>query len=129
MCVGKPSITFISEDIVSCEGSKVKLLCNGSNDIDAVLPIQIKWYNASNKEVEQNERRIIYQSNDTATGQLQSVLLFDPVNHFDNGTFTCRAFNDPQYYTEESSTLNIECKSLSIGLAYNIAAIYFCYIF
>ena len=56
------------------------------------------------------------------------MLLFDPVNHFDNGTFTCRAFNDPQYYTEESSTLNIECKSLSVWLAYNIAAIYLLYI-
>lgn len=86
-------------------------MCRASNDVDAILPLQIKWYDSSGKEVQQDTRHIIHNSNVTATDQLQSVLLFDPVNYVDSQTYTCKAFNHPQYYAEAESTLTVECKT------------------
>jgi len=41
---------------------------------------------------------------------MQSVLLFDPVNHADTGMYTCRAYNHPQCYNEHKVNLTVECE-------------------
>jgi len=47
---------------------------------------------------------------DQTTGQVQSVLVFDSVNRSKTGIYTCRAYNDPESYSEKSTTLVVECK-------------------
>ena len=111
--VGPPIITFITEHKVAFEGSKARLLCNATNDIDAIHPLQIIWYNSSGKEVQQDKSHLIHNINDTTTVQLQSILLFDPVNRTDSEEYKCRAFNHPKSYIEAKSKLTIECKSFS----------------
>ena len=44
------------------------------------------------------------------------------MNYLDNGTYTCKAFNHPQYYTEATSSLTVECK----GLFIKFVALSFC---
>ena len=125
--VGKPNITYVTRNKVSVEGKKVNLICNASNDVDAIHPLQIKWYNSTGKEIQQDTRHIVHNTiNDTANGKLQSVLLFDPVNYVDSQVYTCKAFNHPQYCTEAKSTLNVECKA-SLYL-FQFVHLCFCYI-
>ena len=111
-----PSITYISDQTVSFEGRKVKLTCNATNDVDADYPVQIKWYNAKGKQVEVVNKHVqIHNNTNNVTGERQSVLLFDPVNHTDTGMYTCRAYNHPQCYNEDKVNLTVECE-LPIGV-------------
>ena len=88
-------------------------MCNASNDVDAIEVLQIKWYNSSRKEVQEDKTHNIYNTNDTTTGQLRSVLLFDPVSRADSQVYTCKAFNHPDSSTEAKSKLTVECKNIS----------------
>ena len=88
-------------------------MCNASNDVDAIEMLQIKWYNSSGKEIQEDKTHIIYNTNDTTTGQLQSVLLFDPVSRADSQIYTCKAFNHPDSSMEAKSKLTVECKNFS----------------
>ena len=88
-------------------------MCNASNDIDAIEILQIKWYNSSGKEIQEDKTHIIYNTNDTTTGQLRSVLLFDPVSRSDDQVYTCKAFNHPNSSKEAKSKLTVECKNFS----------------
>ncbi|XP_065904619.1 basement membrane-specific heparan sulfate proteoglycan core protein-like isoform X2 [Dysidea avara] len=106
---GPPKITYTSSATVSFEGRKVKLTCNATNDVDAVHPVQIKWYNSKGKQVQTvNKHILIYSNTNSITGEIQSVLLFDPVNRTDTGMYTCRAYNHPQCYNEDKVNLIIE---------------------
>jgi len=53
-----------------------------------------------------------FTDTDNYTDDIQSKLLFDPVNYTDAGLYTCRAYNHPQCYTEEVVELTVECKHL-----------------
>ena len=44
--VGPPVIDFITNNTVAFEGSKVNLNCIATNDVDAVTPLTIEWYNS-----------------------------------------------------------------------------------
>ena len=106
-----PLITYISGKTVSFEGRKVKLTCNATNDVDADYPVQIIWYNFIGKQVQiVNKHVLIYSNTNSITGEIQSVLLFDPVNHTDTGMYTCRAYNHPQCYNEDKVNLTVECE-------------------
>ena len=106
-----PSITYVSDKTVSFEGRKVKLTCNATNNVDAEYPIQIKWYNSKGKQVQiVNKHVLIHSNTNNVTGEIQSVLLFDPVNHTDTGMYTCRAYNHPQCYNEDKINLTVECE-------------------
>jgi len=113
MCIviGPPKITYTSSAILSFEGRKVKLTCNATNDVDAVHPVQIKWYNSKGKLVQiANKHVLIYSNINNVTGEIQSVLLFDPASHTDTGMYTCRAYNHPQCYNEDEVSLTVECE-------------------
>jgi len=85
------------------------------NDIDAVQPLRIKWYNSKSKQVQiANMNVIVYNNTNNVTGEIQSILLFDPVNHTDTGMYTCRAYNHPQCYNEEKVNLTVECELFSV---------------
>ena len=110
---GQPDITFITNTTVLFEGSKVILTCNVTNDPDAVAnSLQVYWYNPKGLQlkIDTNDGILVYNSTDRNTGQVQSVLVFDSVNRSKTGTYTCRAYNDPESYSEENITLTVECE-------------------
>jgi len=110
---GPPTINFISNSTISFEGIKVYLICDATNDFDAVSPLKINWYNSEGVILESDDRHILVRNTtDQVTGQVQSVLLFDPVTHTDSGEYTCHAFNDDDCYTEDKIDLTVECETV-----------------
>ena len=91
------------------EREKVNLVCNATNDIDAVHPVQVNWYKG-NQLLRPDGRRVLVYPKLNTSNEIVSVLLFDPVNHTDDGEYTCRFFNDPLSFTEVTTTLTVECE-------------------
>ena len=109
--IGPPVINFIINNTITFEGNKVNLICNATNDVDAINPLSIDWYNSEGVKLQADNMRIlVYNTTDPVTGQVQSVLLFDRVNHTDSGEYTCHAFNDNDCYTESKTNLTVECE-------------------
>ena len=109
--IGPPAIIHITDDTVVFEGNKTTLMCNATNDEDAVNVVAIVWYNSKGERLDSTNKHIlVYNTTDPVTGQVQSVLLFDPVNHTDSGEYTCHAFNDVDCYTEDKVDLTVKCK-------------------
>ena len=98
----------MSKSITSFEGEKANLMCNATNDIDAVHPVQVNWYKGS-LLLRPDGRRVLAYHKLNTTKEIVSVILFDPVNHTDDGEYTCRSFNDPLAFTEVTTTLTVEC--------------------
>ena len=92
------------------ERKKVNMVCNATNDGDAIDPVQISWYNGTKLLKSDGEHVIIYKKHDTITDQIHSILVLDSVNITDDGEYICRAYNDPLCYTEKKINLTIECK-------------------
>jgi len=115
MYIGPPVINFLINSTISCEGRKVNLICNATNDVDAINPLSINWYDSKGKKFGSDDKHVlVYNTSNPVTGQVQSVLLFDPVNHTDSGEYTCHAFNDDDCYTEDKTNLTVECEILLI---------------
>ena len=108
--LGAPSISYHSSEVVAFEGDKVNMICNATNDKDSVDPIQISWYNGTQILKPDGKHVIIYSKYDNTTDQLSSTLVFDPVNHTNDGEYICRAFNHPFCYTEDKINLTVECE-------------------
>ena len=51
---------------------------------------------------------------------VKSTLSLYPVNCNDSGTYKCRAFNNPKFFTEEMTDLIVECKTNN---AYTVLAL------
>ena len=98
---------------MSLEGKEIYLLCNATNDPDAAHPLQVYWYNSDGIQVESDGKHIMaYNITDKVADKAQSVLKFSAIRRSDDGTYTCRAYNDPESYSEGKAVLNIECKSI-----------------
>jgi len=107
---GPPVINFISDEIISYEGRKVVLTCVVTNDVDAVGQLRTVWYNSVGDQVKpENGHILVYNRTHSDTGQVESVLSFDPVSHTDHGEYTCRAFNQPRVHVESKISLIVEC--------------------
>jgi len=117
MYVGSPVINFITNNTVALKGRSVSLICNVTNDIDAVLPLSVVWYYSKHVKLQSDN------TFDPVTGQVQSKLLFDPVKHSDSGEYTCYAFNDDDQYTQERTTLTVECKQIKC-LCYTVLRVF-----
>ena len=90
-----------------------------TNEADVTTPLKIDWYNSEGVRVESDDKHIlVYNTTDWVTGQEQSVLLFDPVNHTDSGEYTCHAFNDVGCHTENKTNLTVECKIIIKNVAH-----------
>ena len=108
--LGPPAITYISLDMTYLEGTKASMVCNATNDVDAVNEVQIAWFYknlTSLYQVVPNNNRVIHNVENSTSGQLYSILLFDPINRTD-GVYICRASNHPQSTTESSTKVGIE---------------------
>ena len=89
------------------------LICNVTNDPDATAnSLQVYWYNPKGVQLKTiaNDEILVYSNVDQTTGQVQSVLVLDSVNRSKTGIYTCRAYNNPESYSEKNTTLVIECK-------------------
>lgn len=109
MYVGPPNITFINDSVTVLEGVKVNLSCIVNTGTGCKHPLDIQWYK-SGSILRANQRVDIYNITHEVTGYVQSVLSFDPVNHTDNGVYTCRALSKPESYTEANVSLTVECE-------------------
>ena len=108
--IGPPTINYITSSIVTFKGNQVSIICNATNDVNAINPLRMEWYNFEDVRVElESKHSLVYNTTDPVTGQVQSVLLFDPVNHTDSGEYTCHTFNDNDCYTEAKTNLTVEC--------------------
>ena len=128
LCVGPPHITYYSGEMIVYEGNRVDMMCNATNDADANIPIQISWYNGTELIKLREQHVVVNNVQNTAAGQVHSVLSIYPVNYTNDGDYVCRAFNHPISYTEAKSTLTIECKIFSSRFAL-ICSIVFSYIY
>ena len=108
--LGPPNITFYSSGIISFEGEKVIIVCNATNDEDAVNFVQISWYNRTRLLKSDGKFVTIDSKCSSDSDQIQSVLVLDSVNNTDSGEYVCRAFNNPLCYSEEKIKLTVECK-------------------
>ena len=90
------------------EGTKASLICNATNDADAVNELKITWFykNATSLyQITSNNNRRIHN---VTSGQSYSILLFEPVNRTDEGVYICRASNHPQSITELTTKVMIK---------------------
>jgi len=117
MCTGPPIITFISNHTISLEGNKVNLICNATNDVDAVHSIQVNWYKGEKHIKSDGSEILLYHETDidaTNTSKMHSVIVFDSVSHTDHGEYTCRAYNHPQSYSELRTNLMLNVRSFYV---------------
>ena len=112
MCLGPAKITYISPDMTYLEGTKVRLVCNVTNDADAINQVQIAWFykNSSSYQVASSNNHEIHHVENSTTGQSYSILHFNSVNRTDEGVYICRASNDPQSRTESTTESSTEVK-------------------
>ena len=107
---GEPTISFISKNTKSLEDNEVYLLCNATNDADAIHPLKVYWYDSEGTQMQSDGKHIItYNHTNTVKDQAQSILQFKPVKRSNAGTFLCRAYNDPLTYSERKVVLTVEC--------------------
>ena len=96
------------------EGRKTILVCNATNDVDAVNKVQITWFyknlTSLHQVVPDNHRVIIHNVENSTTRQLHSTLFLDPINRTDEGVYVCKASNHPQSNTELSTKVMIKSK-------------------
>ena len=96
------------------EGNKTRLVCNATNDVDAVNPVQITWFYKNltlvHPTVPDNSRVIIHNVKNSSGRQLHSTLFLDPINRTDEGVYICKASNHPQSNTESTTKVMIKSK-------------------
>ena len=116
MYLGPPRITYISPDMTYPEGTKATLVCNATNDADAVNEVQITWFYKNSTSLYQivsnSNNHIIYdvENSNSSSGNFYSILLFDPVNRTDEGVYICKANNHPLSSSESSTEVKIKSK-------------------
>ena len=71
----------------------------------------VKWYSSSGTQILPDNSRIsVYDMRLMETGQVKSVIQFEPVNHTDSGVYTCKAFNHLESYTKANAMLTVKCE-------------------
>ena len=112
MYLGPPEIIFISPDMTYIENSKARLICNATNDADAVMQITFAWFYKNITSLYQivpdNSRVVIYNKENSSVSQSQ--LFFDPINRKDEGVYICKASNHLLSYAESSTRVMIQSK-------------------
>ena len=101
------------------EGNKTRLVCNATNDANAVNQVQITWFyknlTSVHPIVPDNSRVIIHNENSSGS-QLHSTLFLDPINRTDEGVYICKASNHPRSNTESSTKVMIKSKYMYLPM-------------
>ena len=116
--IGLPKITYITPDMTYLEGTKASLVCNATNDVDAVNEVQIIWFyknSTSLYQIVSNNNRRIHNVGNSTSRQSYSILIFEPVNRTDEGVYICRASNHPQSKTELRTKAMIESTKTNLN--------------
>ena len=114
-----PPIISLSENATVVEGENVSLVCEVTNDPDAIEDVTIRWFDNNNHRLRDQDDRITI-SNTTETHPsrtVMSTLTIDPVIHQDAGQYRCVALNHPELMVNDTTQLTVECKltcSLSV---------------
>ena len=108
--LGPPKITYIDHSKSPQEGNKTNLSCIATNDNDSDHLLNIQWSNSNGMQVISDESRVsIRNITNKESGEVKSVLMFNPVNHIDSGVYTCKAFNHPKSYAMANTNLTVKC--------------------
>ena len=111
LCIlAPPIINYYSPAIVTFEGNEVELVCSATNDVHAINPVQVSWYYRSMLIKPDEENVAINITRDNATDKIHSVLSFNSINSTNDGVYTCRAYNNPQSFTENQIKVTVECE-------------------
>ena len=114
-----PPIISLSGNATVVEGENVSLVCEVTNDPDAIEDVTIRWFD-NNDHILRNDDDRITISNTAETHPnrtVMSTLTIDPVIHQDAGQYKCVALNHPQLMVNNTTQLTVECKltcSLSV---------------
>ena len=93
------------------DGSKITLTCDAINDVNAIEPLTVVWYNPNGVQLKSDGSKIVvYNETDKVADQLKLFLLLDPVSRTDDGEYTCHAFSHDDCYTKSKVNLTVECE-------------------
>ena len=108
MYIGPPTVHCINNHTVSVEGDRASIICTAINDVDAGHSLRIKWYKGDQLLTPNGKRITVHNKSDKTSGELNSTLILDPVNHSDHGVYSIRAFNDHDSYSESRINLTVQ---------------------
>ena len=100
---------------VVVEGENVSLVCEVTNDPDAIEDVIIRWFGNNDHILSDQDDRITI-SNTTETRPNRTVistLTIDLVIHQDAGQYMCVALNHPELMVSDTTQLTVECKLTS----------------
>jgi len=112
---GPPKIVSLTGYVTVVEGSSVSLVCNVTNDRDAVgtQNVTVLWHNII---YEDDRITITNSSRDDFKESYISTLTINPVLRDDKGQYTCQALNHIELRDSESTNLIVECELVKFNI-------------
>ena len=125
---GPPKIVSLTDDVTVVEGSSVDIVCDVTNDRDAVgtQNVTILWFSSKGGRISDDGRFTIANSS-TDSYQLSfiSTLTINPVLREDTGQYTCQALNHVYLRDNEITNLTVECELVYFILQFYLISIFF----
>ena len=105
----------MSDNATVVEGESVSLMCEVTNDPDAIEDVTIRWFDNNDYRLrDQDDRITISNTAETHLSRtVMSTLTIDPVIHQDAGQYRCVALNHPELMVNDTTQLTVECKLTS----------------
>ena len=110
---GPPKIVSLPDNVTVVEGSSVDIVCDVTNDRDAVgtQNVTILWFGNDGGRVYEDDRiTITNSSNDGYQLSYISTLTINPVFRQDAGQYRCQAFNHIALRDSQNINLIVECE-------------------
>ena len=105
----------LPHNVTVVEGSSVDIVCDVTNDHDAVgtQNVTILWFGNDGSRVYEDDRiTITNSSNDNYQLSYISTLTINPVFRQDDGQYTCQALNHIVLRDSQNINLIVECESV-----------------
>ena len=108
-------IVSLSDNATVVEGENVSIVCEVTNDPDAIENVAFRWFNDSNHRLKDLDDRItISNTMETHSNRtVMSTLTIDLVIHQDAGQYRCVALNHPELMVSDTTQLTVQCKLTS----------------
>ena len=110
---GPPKIVSLTEDVTIVEGSIAVIVCDVTNDRDAVgtQNVTIIWFGNDGSRVNEDDRISITSSSRNDFEELYiSTLTINPVLCDDKGQYTCLPLNNVVLGDSGNTSLIVECE-------------------